>query len=183
MLTFEILCKNGLPIFEQSYETLDDFFIMKLLAEFDKSSGFKRKDIDLEKTIKKINKQYKLNIKAILTVEDDATLRSILSKYGERSGHYIEAVESAEDAEKLVRKHPYLYNIVLLDKNLPGLDGVSFGVKLKEFAPQIKAFGITGDIDSVDSEYALTHGFERIIEKPISLDAFKNATGLIKKAA
>jgi CheY-like chemotaxis protein len=184
MFTLELLCKNGLAIYEKNYEKLDDFSIMKLLADFDKNSGFKRKDLDLEKTIKNINKQFKMNIKAILTVEDDPTIRSILSKYGERTGHYIEAVETAEEAEILVKKHPFLYNIVLLDKNLPGLDGVSFGIKLKEFSPQVKAFGITGDISSIDSEYALNHGFERILEKPITLDAFRNATGTnLKKVA
>ncbi|WP_416897688.1 MAG: response regulator transcription factor [Minwuia sp.] len=59
----------------------------------------------------------------ILIVEDDADLREGLRDMLEHASYAVDAAESAEEADDYMAVAPY--DLVLLDVNLPGKDGVS----------------------------------------------------------
>jgi len=59
----------------------------------------------------------------VLVVEDEKSLREGLKDTLERASYAVDAVESAEDAIEYMSVAPF--DLVVLDVNLPGMDGVS----------------------------------------------------------
>ena len=59
----------------------------------------------------------------VLVVEDEEIVRDILLKVLTEEGYRVDAVETGEDGLKALDSH--LYDLVLLDLNLPGMHGLN----------------------------------------------------------
>jgi DNA-binding NtrC family response regulator len=59
----------------------------------------------------------------VLVVEDEEIIREILLKTLDEEGYHVDAVETGEDALKALDSQ--LYDLVLLDLNLPGMHGLN----------------------------------------------------------
>jgi CheY-like chemotaxis protein len=173
---FKLFNKTNQIIYSKEYFYNEKVLFSSFLNEF-LEQGLRLKDIDLSLSISTINHENHLSIKKILYVEDDTILSSVIKKFGEKAGHYINCVGSAEEALTLIQKYPNLFDIVLLDKHLPGLDGDEFGKKLKVYNHDVKIFLVTGDTSSLPSNI-LNLGFESIISKPFTFERFTNAVGV-----
>jgi len=91
-------------------------------------------------------------------VEDQDQLRNTLSRVLNRADGFecISTYGNAEDAlEDLPRKKP---NVVLMDINLPGLNGVECARKLKQVAPEIQIMMLTVYEDTENIFNALAAG-------------------------
>lgn len=151
------------------------------------NDGLTFKHVDVPRTLSLFNHEYKCQVKSILYVEDEELLGLTTKKFAEKLGHHYHSVLSAEDAIRLISKQPYLFNVVFVDKNLPGLNGEDFAVKLKSFNPNIRIFIVTGDPDSVNFT-SVSKSIERVIPKPFRFEHLKNIVGTfdgseIKEAA
>lgn len=71
-----------------------------------------------------------LNI-TILIVEDDRTYQKILQKFLEDEEYNLEIVGDGQEAWELLEKDPEKYDIALLDRTLPGLDGMEILKRMK----------------------------------------------------
>jgi CheY-like chemotaxis protein len=140
------------------------------------SDGLTFKHVDIPKTLSDFNNEYKCQVRSILYVEDEELLGLTTKKFAEKLGHCYHSVLSAEEAIEIVSKQPSLFNVVFVDKNLPGLNGEEFAIKLKSFNPHIRIFIVTGDPDSVDKESVVKY-VERIIAKPFRFEHLKNIVG------
>jgi len=104
----------------------------------------------------------------ILIVEDDPDLRELLEsilsvKYS------VDAVADLESARDYLRC--YLYNIILLDRNLMGDDiGLSLITPAKEKNPQCGILVMSAYGNVVDKIEGLNQGADDYIEKPFDLD-------------
>jgi len=179
MSQFKLVGKNNDVIFSKLVPR-NEFCFMELLKSFYKDTGLDESFINLKKSIELINQENGMEIKAILHVEDESLLRDMSKTFGTKLGHYIRTVPNSEVAEKIIVKDPSLYSIVLLDKHLPGLDGDKFGIKLKSYNPSIEVCIVTGDPKSIDSDI-LKKGIDRVIQKPLSFNIFKNTIGETSK--
>ena len=65
---------------------------------------------------------------SILVVEDDSDLRKLIRLRLERTGHTVEEAATGEEALGLVSENPY--DLVVLDVQLPGIDGWEVARKL-----------------------------------------------------
>lgn len=166
-------------IYSKEYYSQDKIQFSNFLTEFT-NEGLSLKTIDLSYSISIINQENHIHIKKILYVEDDTILSSVIKKFGEKAGHYIDCAFSAEAALDLIKKHPMFYDIVLLDKHLPGVDGDEFGKKLKDYNHDVKIFMVTGDTSSLPSNI-LSLGFESVISKPFTFERFTTTVGFADK--
>ena len=66
----------------------------------------------------------------ILIIEDDPVIHALIKTICEKKGHIVDVCESAEDGQLkwMEKKHPF----ILLDLNLPGMDGLAFCKWLRE---------------------------------------------------
>jgi DNA-binding response OmpR family regulator len=102
----------------------------------------------------------------ILVIEDDAALASYIRK-GLESEHY--AVDVALDGEQGALMASDLdYDLLVLDLNLPKLDGISVLRNVRPLKPQLPVLVLTARPRVEDRIFALDSGADDCINKPFS---------------
>ena len=102
----------------------------------------------------------------ILVVEDDAALASYIRK-GLESEHY--AVDVALDgAQGVAMACGVDYDLLILDLNLPKMDGISLLRELRPEKPQLPVLVLTARPRVEDRIHALDSGADDCINKPFS---------------
>ena len=74
----------------------------------------------------------------VLIVEDDALSRKALARLLRADGHYVDTVGSAEEALEVIRGG-FVPQVVLIDVDLPGMDGLDLTAQLAQEVPQASA--------------------------------------------
>ncbi|MCX6302748.1 MAG: response regulator [Bacteroidia bacterium] len=108
----------------------------------------------------------KLKGKKILIVEDDLSSRLYLNKILERVEAVILNAGDGVEAIRVAEKNPDI-DIILMDIQLPVMDGYTSLKKIRESGSNVKivaqtAYGMADDIESI-----ITSGFDDCILKPI----------------
>ena len=103
----------------------------------------------------------------ILVVDDDPAIRGVLRRALEGAGHAVQ--EAADAAEGLARLDPRVTDVVLLDINLPGLDGLEALERFREQAPVTAVIMVTGEATLANAMRAGQRGAYDFIEKPPDL--------------
>ncbi len=107
----------------------------------------------------------KLNI---LVADDNSTNREVIGKILERGGHRVTLVNDGEQAlDAIERQRP---DIVLLDRNMPGLGGMEAiqAIRLMERGrDRLPAAMLSADVTSDVKREALEAGFDAFLPKPI----------------
>lgn len=78
----------------------------------------------------------------VLIVEDDPGRRGVISKFLLSKGHLVHESENGFDALNTLKQERPL--LVLMDIDMPGLDGVEAARLAAEFDPQVKIILISG---------------------------------------
>jgi DNA-binding response OmpR family regulator len=105
--------------------------------------------------------------KHILLVDDDALMRRSLAYNLEQAGYHASTAASAEDALEMIRRE--LPDLVLLDINLPGMDGLDALRRFKEQAVLPVIF-LTARRRNLDEVVGLELGADDYITKPFDVD-------------
>ncbi|MBI5625369.1 MAG: response regulator [Elusimicrobia bacterium] len=58
----------------------------------------------------------------ILVVDDDNTIRDLLKEILEMNGHLVDQATNGKEALDLIKRNPY--DLVVMDRNMPMMDGV-----------------------------------------------------------
>jgi DNA-binding response OmpR family regulator len=105
--------------------------------------------------------------KHILLVDDDTLMRRSLTFALERAGYRTSSAANAEDALQIARRE--LPDLVILDINLPGMDGLK---ALEHFKKQanIPVIFLTARRRELDEIVGLELGADDYITKPVNLD-------------
>ena len=78
----------------------------------------------------------------ILIIDDDESIRKILSAILEDEGYTVETAENGREA--IDKTNAKVYNLALIDVRLPDIEGVVLLRKLKETVPRMRKIIITG---------------------------------------
>jgi CheY-like chemotaxis protein len=108
----------------------------------------------------------------ILVVEDNPSNQLLTSTVLELEGYRVEMAESSMQAMERVAAH--LPDLILMDVQLPGVDGLSLAKALKSARQTagIPIVALTAHAMSGDREQALTAGCVGYISKPIDTHTF-----------
>ena len=109
--------------------------------------------------------------KTILVVDDDATIRRVLTEFLEHLGYSAVAVEDGEQAlavAKSLRPHA-----ILLDILLPGMSGIEALRRLQQVTPTSTVIMISGQTDHGIAKQALTIGAYDYVVKPLDFKYLK----------
>jgi DNA-binding response OmpR family regulator len=107
-------------------------------------------------------------VKKILVVDDDDDIRGLLRATIERATHQVLEASDGEEALSLIgRATP---DLILLDVNMPGVDGPSVCRQLKTGAATgaIKILMLTAATQAADRQRGLEAGADGYITKPFS---------------
>lgn len=105
----------------------------------------------------------------ILLIEDTPAIRKLVHIQLEQAGYSVESAEDAEAGLKLA--FTGVFDLVLMDIHLPGMDGLSATRKLKEnpLTRGIPILALTAMAMESDKARILASGCDGYIAKPIRL--------------
>ncbi|HEY7704789.1 MAG TPA: response regulator transcription factor [Acidimicrobiia bacterium] len=104
-------------------------------------------------------------MKSVLLIEDDEPIAEMLRSVFEREGFRLLHAKSGEEA--LDRLRVRSVNAVLLDLNLPGMDGIETCRRLRELS-RVPVIILTARDDEVDKVVGLEAGADDYVTKPFS---------------
>ncbi len=105
--------------------------------------------------------------KLILIVDDDALLRRSLAFNLQRAGYQVATAATAEDALEAIPINPP--DLILLDINLPGMDGLD-ALKSLQLSMDVPVIFLTARRRELDEVLGLELGADDYVTKPFDLD-------------
>ncbi|MEH6474340.1 MAG: response regulator [Sneathiella sp.] len=107
------------------------------------------------------------NAPHILVVDDDTRLASLLKKYLSDNGYRVSVAESAEDAATKMKG--LSFDLVVLDRMMPGQDGLSFAKSMREtrgYNQTVAILMLTAMAEASDRIDGLEAGIDDYLTKP-----------------
>jgi two-component system, cell cycle sensor histidine kinase and response regulator CckA len=111
----------------------------------------------------------------ILLVEDEPSVRELISEYLNRAGFKVlEAINGSDGLEK-AKSHPGVIHLVITDIVMPGMGGRQLAERLKQTHPETRILFMSGYTDDAVVRQNITERQNFFIEKPFQLHslAFK----------
>ncbi len=103
----------------------------------------------------------------LLIVDDEETIRTILSIAMEKQGYTCHCASNGIEALKVLHEH--LVDIVITDVDMPEMGGVELVEKIREYRINSDAIVMTGHIDTVCYEDMIESGAVDFVLKPMAL--------------
>ena len=104
----------------------------------------------------------------ILIVDDDESIREVLTAILRDEGYIVEAVDTGEKAIQATQQK--FYNLVLIDIRLPDMEGTKLLTKMKDTVPKMVKIIITGYPTLQNAIEAVNKGADGYIVKPINIE-------------
>ncbi|MEJ2010732.1 MAG: response regulator [Anaerolineales bacterium] len=107
---------------------------------------------------------------AILYVEDNLDNRMLVQRVLQAEGYAFLGASSASEGLKLAHEHRP--DLILVDINMPEVDGLSMTRELKsdESFHDVPVIAITANVMRGDRERTLAAGCDGYIQKPVDID-------------
>ena len=102
----------------------------------------------------------------VLVVDDSSTTRSIVRKILSASRFKLEIAEAQEGIQALKQIGSGKFDLVVLDYNMPGLNGVETLSEIKRQHPRLCVVMMTGTPDEAVAEKARSAGAAAFLKKP-----------------
>lgn len=113
----------------------------------------------------------------VLVVDDDQVLRESVRQTLEYHHFLVDVATNGKEALSAVYKEKY--DLVLMDVNMPEMDGIQALIEIKKYDPLIIVLILTAYSNVSDAVKAVKEGAYNYLEKPITSD---NLAALIKRA-
>jgi DNA-binding response OmpR family regulator len=107
----------------------------------------------------------------ILVVDDDPTIRTLVSKLLEEGGFAVDTADTGESGRVLAMVNDY--DAIVLDLQLPDGHGIPLVQALRRKSRDTPVVVLTGNTDKESLVMALDAGADDYITKPIDFDVFK----------
>ena len=102
----------------------------------------------------------------ILLVEDDPTVAEVIASLLRARGHHI--THAAHGLAALAQTAAHVFDIALLDLDLPGLDGLALARQLRAQAFTAPLLAVTARADADAETLARAAGFDGFLRKPVT---------------
>jgi two-component system, cell cycle response regulator DivK len=106
----------------------------------------------------------------ILYIEDNTDNRLLIRRVLQAEGYeIIEAADGRSGLQQAAEAHP---DLILMDINLPEIDGYELTARLKQVSSlnRIPIIAVTANVMKGDREKTLAAGCDGYIQKPIDID-------------
>lgn len=111
--------------------------------------------------------KYNWTNKNIIIVDDDDGLlfylETLLLKYNAKTKGYTDGYQAIENLKSSNKT-----NLILMDINMPKINGIQTTLKIKEFNKNIPVIALTANEMPEDREMAHQTGFSAYVTKPIN---------------
>jgi DNA-binding NtrC family response regulator len=104
----------------------------------------------------------------ILIVDDDESIRKVLTTILEDNGYTIDAVGTGREA--IEKAEETFFNLALIDIRLPDMEGINLLSKIKESTPRMRKIIITGYPTLQNAVEAVNKGADAYLMKPFDVE-------------
>jgi two-component system response regulator PilR (NtrC family) len=108
----------------------------------------------------------------VLVVEDEKSMRDLLSMMLRKEGYAVEVADSGTQAASRIAKDP-LYDLVITDVSMPGMTGLELLRHVRKVSPESSVILMTAYGSKETAIEALNEGAAYYVEKPFDLDEMK----------
>lgn len=102
----------------------------------------------------------------IMIIDDEIDILRMLERYFRLNGYLVITADGAEEALNKLTPQP---DLILLDVNMPGMNGIAFCKNIRDFVSCPIVF-LTANTDDRDKIKGFTAGGDDYIVKPFSVD-------------
>jgi CheY-like chemotaxis protein len=125
-----------------------------------------KSDIDITRTLKEMQNKFGINAESILMLDDDEEFLTSSKFWIQKLGHYVETYSNAEQAFTQISTYPGRYNRLLIDQNMPGINGANFTQSIENISHDFKIYILTANVESVPSSFSQKYP---VIKKPCDM--------------
>lgn len=109
----------------------------------------------------------------ILVVDDEPSIRDILSAYLRGDGHFVETAVDGLDGLEHFRRGTW--DVVLTDRAMPGLSGWQLAAEIKAIAPCLPIVMLSGFASGLLEESGQLKTVDLLMHKPFRLEELREA--------
>lgn len=107
----------------------------------------------------------------ILIVDDNLPLRECMVDFLGLEGHEVEAADGGHSAIQLIERHGALFDLVITDMRLPGVNGLEVCKVVQEQAPLCRLLLISGSMDDDKLREMARRQKVEVLSKPFPMSA------------
>lgn len=108
----------------------------------------------------------------ILIVDDDESIRKVLTTILEEEGYTIDTAENGKEA--IEKSKTNFYNLALIDIRLPDIEGIKLLTLMKETVPKMVKIIITGYPTMQNAIEAVNRDADAYLLKPLNMEHLLN---------
>jgi CheY-like chemotaxis protein len=108
----------------------------------------------------------------ILVVDDEPDLRDIFTAFFREFGYEVLPAASGQEALAILAEDPV--QVMFLDLNMPGMDGLELCRRARQLMPRAMIFALTGFHKLFTAQAAGEVGFDDYFTKPVDLHLLHN---------
>jgi CheY-like chemotaxis protein len=105
----------------------------------------------------------------ILLVDDEPQLLTMQGQILKRLGYEVTAVRSSEEALRVFRQAPDVFDLLVTDQTMPGLTGAELSQAALQMRPSLPIILCTGFSEALSPEAASDLGIRYYLQKPVPL--------------
>jgi DNA-binding response OmpR family regulator len=127
-------------------------------------------------------KEIAATAKRILVIDDQLLIRNLLMRVLEANGHQVFVAASGKEGLVVARELPF--DLILLDVDMPGLNGLEVCAELKResVTAQIPVIFISGRLSTHDLDQMTTVGAAGFLPKPFLLEqVHRTVNGILQQ--
>jgi CheY-like chemotaxis protein len=107
----------------------------------------------------------------VLYIEDTAVNSHAMGRIVKHLGHEMIVAENGQQGLLLLDEHP---DLILLDINLPDIDGFAALKQIKSANPNVPIIAVTAHVMTGERERCIQAGFTDYVAKPFRFEAMSN---------
>lgn len=111
----------------------------------------------------------------ILLADDDQSVRELVKRAIETSGHSVSLAEDGAEAASVFQASPAAFDLIITDFEMPGLDGLELARRALASSAAVRILIMSGYPGSLDQGRALSPNRVGVIAKPFTLDDMRRA--------
>jgi GAF domain-containing protein/CheY-like chemotaxis protein len=115
-----------------------------------------------------------------LVVDDEPPVRAVLGDILESAGHTVVAL--GDGAEAIARFSAEPFDLVVTDLAMPRVSGWQVARAVKQIAPQVPVFLVTGFGVELSAEERRAHGVDLVLVKPLQIQEILDAVAEVARA-
>jgi DNA-binding response OmpR family regulator len=113
----------------------------------------------------------------VLLVEDEVLVADSVVEILRRGGHQVRNIRDGSEAWKHLAENIGSYDLLIIDVNLPGMNGIDIVARLREREFPGRILMLSGRFTSSDMAALTRLGIDRSLTKPFNVRQFLEAVG------